>query len=249
VKGLLETVCNAYPKDCQYKETKNMKAPNPELNRNYHLYWGGQKKLTFTAGDFLEKGCFKHGPPDPAKHPDHGAILVLRDPRDVIVSRHFYTRHHDPYVPDKYVRQQLAELQTYFGKVEKNYRLAEATDSGAVAFLRYEELNKNSVESMRMLFNFLPLSCFAEFDVSFAEEVYDRFAFEKMTKAEDQGRVAGTTGARKGSEKKVRSGRSFGFTKNLRPQTLKQVEAALNKDKMFGPLFQQYYENEVAAGY
>ncbi|CAM9986584.1 unnamed protein product, partial [Heterosigma akashiwo] len=25
VKGLLETVCNAYPKDCQYKETKNMK--------------------------------------------------------------------------------------------------------------------------------------------------------------------------------------------------------------------------------
>lgn len=31
--------------------------------------------------------------------PDHRAILVLRDPRDVVVLQHFYTRHHDPYMP------------------------------------------------------------------------------------------------------------------------------------------------------
>jgi len=98
---------------------------------------------------------------------------------------------------------------------------------------------------MRMLFDFLILSCFADFDMRFAEEVYDRFAFEKLTKAEDQGKVAGTKGARKGSEKKVRSGRSLGFTNNLRPATLEQVEAALKKDKMFRLVFQQHYENEM----
>jgi len=64
--GLLETVCKAYPNDCQYKETKNMKAPDLDVNR-YYLCWGGQKKLTFSAWKYLEKGCFKHWPPDPMK--------------------------------------------------------------------------------------------------------------------------------------------------------------------------------------
>lgn len=246
VQGLLQTVCKAHPDECKFKkvkiQTNAAHRAEEKLHLNYEMYWHGQHKLTFTAERTGAPGCYKHKRPTPQEQPDNGNILVLRDPRDTIVSLHFYTGHHQQFVPKEYIFDQLQRQKHFFSKTQDSYKFMRNKNVGAIAFIRYEELNNNSVEVMRQLFDFLPLSCLAEWDERFAKEVYQRYSFQSMAKAENKGLVKGGT-ANGGDQRKVRSGLSFGFAEHIKPGVLRQVEAELHGNPIFNPLFQRYYEN------
>uniref|UniRef100_A0A7S3XZ00 Sulfotransferase domain-containing protein n=1 Tax=Heterosigma akashiwo TaxID=2829 RepID=A0A7S3XZ00_HETAK len=210
------------------------------------MYWGGSHKLTFTAEQRGAPGCSKHAPPTPQNQSDNANILVLRDPRDTIVSFHFFQGHHQQFVRKTYIFSQLELQKNFFTKVHDSYKFMRNSDVGAIAFVRYEELNKNSVEAIRQLFDFLPVSCLTDWDERFAQELYDRYSFDSMAKAEDKGQVKGGHPGG-GDQKKVRSGLSFGFAEHIQPTVLRQVDAKLRSDAIFDPLFERYYESEMIA--
>uniref|UniRef100_A0A7S4D9J6 Sulfotransferase domain-containing protein n=1 Tax=Heterosigma akashiwo TaxID=2829 RepID=A0A7S4D9J6_HETAK len=212
----------------------------------YHMYWGESHKLTLTAQMHGAPGCYKHAPPTPKDQPDNANILVLRDPLDTIVSLYFFQGNHQQFVPKTYIFSQLELQKNFFTKVHDSYKFMRNSDVGAIAFVRYEELNKNSVEAVRQLFDFLPVSCLTDWDERFAQELYDRYSFDSMAKAEDKGQVKGGHPGG-GDQKKVRSGLSFGFAEHIQPTVLRQVDAKLRSDAIFDPLFERYYESEMIA--
>jgi len=249
VKGLLEIICENHPEECKIKKVRVQNNPHAKEKQHhlaYQMYWGESHKLTFTAEQRGAPGCSKHAPPTPQNQSDNANILVLRDPRDTIVSFHFFQGNHQQFVPTTYIFSQLARQKTFFTKVHDSYKFMRNSNVGAMAFVRYEELNKNSVEAIRQLFDFLPVSCLTDWDERFAQELYDRYSFDSMAKAEDKGQVKGGHPGG-GDQKKVRSGLSFGFAEHIQPAVLRQVDTRLRSDAIFDPLFERYYESEMIA--
>jgi len=240
VSGLMRTVCKAVPEKCTYKEIL-VQEHISDKDRSYHISWDGEMKVSSSAYDKdPTPGCFKHIIPNL----QCGNIMVIRDPRDVIVSRHFYTGQRGGKVTLQYAKQQLSEHQIWMKKVMNVAREMRKKDKGAILLVRYEEMNSNNPIVMKQIFDFLSLGCLTEFSNEFAETVYEEFAFNKLSKQEEKGGVIGSVG-KKGRDKKMRKGKSFAFAEHFDPQVLQKIEAAMESNSLINSLYVPYYKTHA----
>jgi len=238
VSGLMELVCEENPDKCKYHVQPVVDSKN--FAQSYYLFVDGKKRLTVTAYDQEVSGCFKHKLP----MQEYGNILVLRDPRDVMVSRHFYTNQRGDKLSLSYALKELKELNRWMKGTVSSAQAMRKDNSGGLQVVRYEELNKESIVVMKQLFDFLSLSCITEFSDELAERVYDRYAFEKLTKKEET--KDGVIGSqRTGRTKKMREGKYFQFAKHFKPQDLAKVENALHGNAEFNAISLPYYKKEL----
>lgn len=242
VSGLMEIVCHTFPGKCRFERTK-VEQHITDKSEDYSLFMGPENRdfrVVASAFDNARTpGCFKHHAAHKGPQ-NYGQILVIRDARDVAVSRYYYTGQKGSTVPLQYVRTKFAEHQTWIRKWTNFAHGLRSAREGALLVVRYEELNANNPVVLRQVHEFLHLDCAAPFEGKYGDHVFEKFAFSKLTQQEEEGGVIGA-GVRRGSTKKMRKGQSFGFGDHLRPEDLRKLEAAMRDNILFSNLYWEYY--------
>jgi len=247
ISELMDTSCKIGNSNRCKLKALNISEGERDKDAVYQLFWGDTdtNRVTLSAHDHpLSPSCFKHSNPDVTSY----NIVVLRDPRDVMASLHFYTSKQGEFVRAHFAKVQISNQHRWMKQIQEAAQSIEASDSGALLLIRYEELNKRNPKVLRQIFDFLHLDC--TFDVSSRKQnvtelfdlVYAKYSFEKLSALEESEGVIGSK--RKGRSKKMRKGESFAFESYFKPSVLNMINNAMKEDSLLNSVFLSYYLKE-----
>lgn len=157
----------------------------------------------------------------------HKVILLVRDPRDALVSRYY---QHQKILPPDLNQYVLAgeDLSAYiqFYNDWQNYQ------DTAQAFLcvRYEDLKRDTLEELSRVVDFLELAI----PPAILAEAIDFAAFNNMKKLEAEGspdvRAGVLQGHRSPAQRKVRKGKVGGYREDLSAEAIDFLDRTISRE-------------------
>lgn len=165
-----------------------------------------------------------------SEYRDSKVILLVRDPRDVLVSNYFQAGRRHGYFKgslSEFVRSPLGapSLLRYLQIWRRNQQTPTA-----FLLVRYEDMADDTVAEITRILQFLTL----DIDPATVQQAVDDCAFEKMQRMERNGALASgrlTPGNLGDPESfKVRRGKVGGYTEYLSPEDIAYIESLMERD-------------------
>lgn len=181
---------------------------------------------------------------NPSRYRDKGVILLVRDPRDVVVSAYFQRKFRDPLrgfepyqgtLPD-YLREPVGSIDT----IIRYYNLwneAVARAQTSLLTTRYEDVREDPAGELRRLLAFVGLPDLPQATI---REAVEFASFKNMRRIEESEEVDSNVlrPAIKGDPRtyKTRAGKVGGFREHLTPAEIAWLDEKLRRelDPVFG---------------